>query len=260
MREGDGKSMRILLVTVAGLSSRFSQSVGYPCLKCLYCNGKKTEALLYRLIHMYDFDRYIIVGGYRYEELAEAVKHDYGDIRDRVSLVRNELYAEAGSGYSLYLGLVEAFKWEFSEIVFAEGDLIVDRGSFARVCEASGDVLTVNRDAIQADKAVAFYFDREERIHYIYDTGHKCLEIREPFLSIYNSGQIWKFADSGLLRKTMDTLGEERQRGTNLSLIEEYFGHSGNPEIITFDKWVNCNTVQDYNTGIAEIYGYENIE
>lgn len=32
--------MRILLVTVAGLSSRFSQSVGYPCLKCLYHEEK----------------------------------------------------------------------------------------------------------------------------------------------------------------------------------------------------------------------------
>lgn len=256
---GNEKLMRILLVTVAGLSSRFSQSVGYPCLKCLYHMRDKTKTLLYRITHMYDFDRYIIVGGYQYEKLVETIECDYGAIKKKVSLVRNDRYEETGSGYSLYLGLCEAFKWGFSELVFAEGDLIVDRESFTRVCEAPGDVVTVNRDAIQANKAVAFYFDRENRIHYIYDTSHSFLEIREPFLSIYNSGQIWKFSAPELLRRIMDDLGEEGQSGTNLSIIQAYFSESGNYEIIPFDKWVNCNTVQDYNAGIAEIK-YENIE
>lgn len=49
--------MRILLVTVAGLSSRFSQSVGYPCLKCLYHEGESTRTLLYRLTHMWEIGR-----------------------------------------------------------------------------------------------------------------------------------------------------------------------------------------------------------
>lgn len=260
MRGGDEKPMRILLVTVAGLSSRFSQSLGHPCLKCLYHGGDKAKTLLYRLTHMYGFDRYIIVGGYQYEELSYALKHDYGDLGDRISLVRNDLYEETGSGYSLYLGLCEALKWSCSEIVFAEGDLLVDQKSFTRVCEASGDVVTVNRDTIQASKAVVIYFDRENHIHYIYDTSHNCLEIREPFLSIYNSGQIWKFADWALLRSVIEALGEEGQRGTNLALIQEYFSRSKHFEIIPFDKWVNCNTVQDYNAGIAEIASYENIE
>lgn len=251
--------MKVLIVTVAGLSSRFSQSVGYPCLKCLYHRGDRTETLLYRLTHMYGFDRYIIVGGYRYEELADALEHGYEDIRERVSLVRNHLYEETGSGYSLYLGLLEALRWNCPEIVFAEGDLLVDRKGFAGVCEAPGDVVTANRDAIQADKSVALYFDRENRIHYIYDTSHNCLEIREPFRSIHNSGQIWKFGNMALLRKSMEALGEEGQRATNLSLIQTYFSNSEHFEIITFDKWVNCNTVQDYNAGIAEIDIYENV-
>ena len=252
--------MRILLVTVAGLSSRFSQSVGYPCLKCLYCEGDITKTMLYRLTHLYNFDQYIIVGGYRYEELLEAINRDFLDIRDRISLVRNEQYDETGSGYSLYLGLQEAFKRNFSEIVFAEGDLLVDQRSFIKVCETSKDVLTVNRESISADKAVALYFDRDSHIHYIYDTCHSFLEIKEPFLSIYNSGQIWKFADSRLLKEIFDSLGPERQKGTNLSLIQEYFSQSDNHEIVVFDKWVNCNTVQDYNAGIAEISHNESIE
>ena len=250
--------MRILIVTVAGLSSRFSRSVGYTCLKCLYRGGDRAETLLHRMTHMFGFDRYIIVGGYRYEELADALEHGYEDIRERVSLVRNHLYEETGSGYSLYLGLREALRWYCSEIVFAEGDLLVDRKGFARVCEAPGDVVTVNRDVIQADKSVALYFDRENRIHYIYDVGHNCLEIKEPFRSIYNSGQIWKFGNIALLRKSMEALGEEGQRGTNLSLIQAYFSSSEYFEIIIFDKWVNCNTVQDYNAGVAEIDAYEN--
>ncbi len=62
------------------------------------------------------------------------------------------------------------------------------------------------------------------------------------------------------MRKSMDALGEQGQTGTNLNLIQEYFSRSRHYEIISFEKWVNCNTVQDYNAGITEIGDYENIE
>lgn len=252
--------MKILIVTVAGLSSRFSQSLGHPCIKCLYHEENSKDSMLCRLINLYDFDRYIIVGGYRYEELTKAVEAEFAEIRDKILLVENTKYAEYGSGYSLYLGLAEALKLDFSEVVFAEGDLLVDRKTFGEVCETPADVLTVNRDCILANKAVALYFDTQDKIHYIYDTSHNFLEIKEPFSAIYNSGQIWKFSQPELLRRVTASVETEAWKGTNLVLVQAYFSESEKTEIITFEKWVNCNTVQDYRKGISEIREYENIK
>ena len=249
--------MKVLLVTVAGLSSRFSQSVGYPCLKCLYHTQNHKDSMLYRLIHMYDFDRCIIVGGYRYKELSKAIEAGFGENVGKILLVENTKYAEYGSGYSLYLGLLEALKLEMTELVFAEGDLLVDQKTFEELCEASTDVLTVNRNSILADKSVACYLDLQGRIHYIYDTNHNYLEIKEPFTAIYNSGQIWKFSQPELLRRIVSTMKREMWYGTNLVLVQSYFSESTRVEIMTFKKWINCNTVQDYEEGISEIKEYE---
>lgn len=252
--------MKVLIVTVAGLSSRFGESLGRPCLKCLYHGQDSKDSVLHRLIQMYDFDRYIIVGGYRYEELEMTVEEEFGDMRDKILMVENVKYAEYGSGYSLYLGIEEALKLDFSEIVFAEGDLLVDRKTFEEVCEAPTDVLTVNRDPILADKAVACYVNLKNKIHYIYDTNHNYLEIDEPFKAIYNSGQIWKFAQPELLRKVAASMKEDDWKGTNLVPVQTYFTESEKTEVKVFRKWVNCNTVQDYENGIAEIKEYENLE
>ena len=252
--------MKVLIVTVAGLSSRFSESLGRPCLKCLYHGQDNKDSMLYRLINMHDFDRYIIVGGYRYEELVKAVEEMLGKKRDKIIMVENTKYAEYGSGYSLYLGLLEALRLDFSEIVFAEGDLLVDCKTFEEVCETPADILTINRDPILANKAVACYVDLQSKIHYIYDTNHNYLQIGEPFTAIYNSGQIWKFAQPELLRRVTGTIKEDDWKGTNLVMVQSYFDKSENTEVITFKKWMNCNTVQDYENGIAEIKKYENFK
>ena len=60
--------MRVLIVTVAGSSGRFSESLGYPCLKCLYHENGIKESLLYQMLHQDgDFDCYVVVGGFQYE-------------------------------------------------------------------------------------------------------------------------------------------------------------------------------------------------
>ncbi len=247
--------MKILVVTVAGIASRFSESVGFPCLKCLYHEKDIRESLLWRMLHCEEeFDLYCIVGGFRYEELEQAIDTQFADMKDRILLVRNDQYREYGSGYSLYLGLQEALKYDFDELVFAEGDLSVDEVSFARVCGADKDVITCNTEAILADRAVVFYYDTEKRLHYLYDTAHGSLEIKEPFLAIYNSGQIWKFADRERLRSVVECLQEEEKQGTNLVIIQNYFGELSPQryEKVTFQKWLNCNTVDDFRKSLEE--------
>ena len=223
------KKMKALIVTVAGMSARFSRSAGEQIIKCLYHTNSMKESLLYTLLDdSSDIDYFIIVGGYRYEELCKTVREYFEKFSNKILMVENPYYKRYGSGYSLYIGLQKAF----------------ETGA-----DAKKSVVTVNRDPILADKAVALYFDTSDKIHYIYDTGHNVLTINEPFLAIYNSGQVWKFADKNLTEKIYSQMEQEEWQGTNLVFVEKYFTtlRRDEYELITFNNWINCNTIDDYN-------------
>ena len=255
--------MRVLLLTVAGLSSRFSESVGYSCLKCIYHRQSVRESLLYRMLDRHElFDRIVIVGGFRFHELEEFVNREFAGIMYKLLLVENGHFADYGSGYSFQAG-VRALEQDMGgavcdELVFAEGDLFVDDESFRAVCMSDKSVMTYTAKPIYADKSVAFYLDMNGRPHYIYDTAHGSLRIDEPFKAVFNSGQVWKFSRPEVLRGILDGLGEEELQGTNLVPVNAYFQsiESGEVLLLGFRKWVNCNTVQDFNEMInGEEYG-----
>lgn len=248
--------MRVLIITVAGMSERFSKSLGKKCLKCIYYPNNMKESLLYRMIRQADgIDKYIIVGGFMYDQLEIAIGQNFADCIDKIILVKNEKFQEYGSGYSLYIGLQKALELDFDEIIFAEGDLFVDTNSFQKVIASARDVITCNQDAILADKAVAFYYDERHEIHYIYDTDHHAFQIQGPFFGIFNSGQIWKFVQPDRVKDIYAGIKEE-WKGTNLVFIQRYFQGLGQEEysMIQFEKWINCNTLADFQQ-IAKIDG-----
>jgi len=246
-------SKNILIVTVAGQSSRFSKSIGRPCLKCIYYRNSFEESLLYRMLqrHKY-FDRIVIVGGNQYDLLKSTVEDKFRNILTKIQLVQNKEYSAYGSGYSLYKGYEAVRDDEFESLVFAEGDLYLDDPSFEKVITSEKNVMTYNRQIIESDKSVAFYIAADGRPHYIYDAKHSLLEINEPFRAIYNSGQVWKFTDPDLLRKVFDGLADTDLQGTNLVPVNGYFQSlkSTDYELIGFDTWINCNTVGDFNRSL----------
>ena len=247
--------MKVLVITVAGSSTRFSKSIGRECLKCIYTEGGAEDTLLFRLVSMNDaYDRFVIVGGYRYDELLDFVDTLLGAYKDRISMVRNEKYAEYGSGYSLLLGLKEAMCYVPDEITFAEGDLALSKKDMDRVFTSKSDVITYNLRTIRSDESVVFYFGSDDRPKYVYDTNHKLLSIKEPFRSIYNSGQVWKFRDMGKLTKIIDGMDENGWKDTNLIFINGYFSTmtQENIELIPLTRWINCNTVSDYRRSTGE--------
>lgn len=241
--------MRIILITVAGMSSRFRSSLGKNCLKCIYTTEGIDKTLLWRMIHLSsDFDRYVIVGGYMYNQLRTTLEKFFPEYTSKICLVRNEKYEALGSGYSLYIGIKAALRFPFDELVFAEGDLFVDRESFQKVVDSTKNVITVNKEMITADDSVVFYYDGNHKLHYLYDTGHRELEIKGPFTSICNSGQIWKFTKNDLIKETLYEMDDSNWKGTNLGFVERYFQrlHEDEYEVIAFNTWINCNTVSDY--------------
>lgn len=249
------QKMKILLLTVAGRSERFSKSLGKPCLKCIYYQSSIKETLLYQMLQRHAFfDKIVIVGGFQFDELYTFIQIHFTAIAKKLLLIKNEHYYDYGSYYSFYLGCKAIKDIYWDELIFAEGDLYVDDQSFASVCNSSKNVMSYNFEPVDANKAVAFYFDLDKKVHYIYDTAHGALQIPVPFISIYNSAQIWKFLDPILLKKIINSLDQQAYIGTNLIPINHYFQNvsPAKTELIGFHKWINCNTIEDFQIKIGE--------
>ena len=248
--------MKSLIIIVAGMSSRFNRDTKEDVLKCLYYEDTPAQSLLSLQVHK-TFDRVdeiVVVGGYKYEALEQFVKDEMQDVSHKMKLVYNDHYQDYGSGYSLLKG-IEVVSEQTDEITFIEGDLFFDTESVEQVINSSKDVISVNHEPILSNKAVALYFDAQDSPHYIYDTSHSCLEIHEPFTAIYNSAQMWKFTNPSRVREIVRWLTPEQAQGTNLEIIQKYFGvykHS-QLDIVSVDLWFNCNTVADYREAIKAL-------
>ena len=225
--------MKYLIITVAGTATRFNRDTKEETLKCLYYTDEPQYALLAQLLkNCGEYDKYILVGGYLYEKLGRFVKNELSDY---------------GSGYSLYKG-IEAIK-EAGDVTFVEGDLFFMATDFRQVYNSPKSVITINREPIYSNKAVALYINVDGKPRYLYDTNHQTLTVSEPFKAIFNSGQMWKFSSSERLLKTVDSLTKEQLQGTNLEIIQAYFSDMNSEEydVVTFTDWFNCNTVADYD-------------
>ncbi|MCR5385570.1 MAG: hypothetical protein K6E69_00455 [Treponema sp.] len=237
------------IITVAGSSTRFRDSIGNDVLKCLYTEGTEKDTLLYKLISLHgECDKIVIVGGYKFDELTDFINKFAGEYISKIIVVKNEHYVDFGSGYSLYMGIKEAQKYGPQEIIFSEGDLAFDSISFKKILDSKKSVVSTNMDPIEARKAVAFYINKDGVIKYIYDTAHSLLAINEPFLGIYNSGQVWKFTNALRLFEIVESLNQQEIEGTNLIIVQKYFQALSRQDfdVIGFEKWINCNTVEDY--------------
>ncbi len=245
--------MRIAIITVAGISSRFNQGISEEnkVLKCLYTEGTKEDTLLYRLLKKCSFaDRIILVGGYKYEDLCRYYQNELLAEMPDIRLVKNEHYADLGSGYSLYLGIKAATDYAPDEVLFVEGDLDIDKDSFSKVVHSEKSVLTFTHEPIYANKAVVLYKDGSDHYKYAFNSSHGLLSIDEPFSCILNSGQTWKFTDFQALAEANDNFYENDKAGTNLGIIQRYIDSvdPGSINLIPLMRWTNCNTREDYRT------------
>lgn len=245
--------MRAAVITVAGVSSRFNEGIEEErkCLKAIYTEGTASDTLLFHLLKKCSYaDRIVIVGGYKYEDLERYVGEWVSEKeKTKIVLVYNDHYADLTSGYSLYLGLEEAFRLpDLEEILFVEGDLDMDDGSFEAVRDKKGDILTFHCSPILASRDVLFYRDKAGAYKYLFNSSHGLLQIDEPFSCIYNSGQLWKFVDVERLKEANRAFYEKDKRETNLGIIQEYLDRRQREKVtlLPLRRWTNCNTREDY--------------
>lgn len=241
---------RALIITSAGCSTRFSRSIGRDVSKVLYFEGDPKECLLgcqLELVKDEGFDVIVIVGGYMFTQLRDFVASHYGSDQ-RIKVVFNDKFREYGTCYSFACGLNALQDYDLDEIVFMEGDLAFDKATFTTIVSKDRDIITASQGVIHAETSVIFYVSMDNSLHYIYDARHEKLHINDSFIILGNSGQVWKFCDVNLLRKTVNMLGVGLCDDTNLLPVENYFNARGLKHVafLTFDSWINCNTIDDY--------------
>ena len=117
------------------------------------------------------------------------------------------------------------------------------------VIKSEKNVLTFNHEPIYSNKAVVLYQNENDEYKYLFNSDHGLLGMAEAFKAIFNSGQIWKFRDMELLKIANDNFYKNIIEDTNLGIIQKYFDlleNSDDIEIIGLNRWVNCNTREDY--------------
>ena len=247
--------MKVAIITVAGISSRFNEGIPEErkTLKSIYWEKDCKHSLLYHLLQKCSYaDFIVIVGGYKFDALQEYCNSLENDLKKKILLVHNDHFSDLGSGYSLYLGLNAAFDAGADEILFVEGDLDIDKISFDKVVLARGNILTYNYQPIYTKKAVVLYKDIKDNYHYAFNSEHGCLRIEDTFSCILNSGQIWKFTEIQKLKRANQTFIKENKAGTNLNIIQNYLDDNNTRcELIGLKRWTNCNTREDFKQIMA---------
>lgn len=252
---------RALLVTMAGTATRFRATVGRDVLKCLYSEGSEGDSLLHfygRIAQAGGFAVVRFVGGYRFDDLTTAARAPaFRALTAGIDFacIDNPEFESKGSGASLARGLRAILDdpacAAVEEIVFMEGDLAFDLGTLMRLLAEPGDALTTCREPITAQRSVCVYRTPGDEVRFVYDPAHQALAIPEPFQAIYNSGQVWKFADLPRLDRVLRALTPEEDSGTNLGIVQNYFRGRPRPAVHTFEDWINCNTLDDYRAAQA---------
>jgi hypothetical protein len=248
--------MRVLIITVAGTATRFNIDSDKPVLKCIYYKENPQYSLLYQIFLKASVcDRIIVVGGFEYRNLVNYINTYLSTFTQKTEIIFNPHFEDYGSGYSLYLGIKAARKINADEIIFTEGDLYFSQYDFKNVIDNKNDVLTINSIPIESGKAVMFYENLSGYINYLYDPKHEELFIKEPFRSVYNSAQIWKFTNPIKLYNINEKINEYQNKANNLVIINRYFSDITRDKIsiITMNNWINCNTIKDYDIMLQQI-------
>lgn len=254
--------MKVAIITVAGISSRFNEGVPEDKkeLKAIYCEGGTQNTLLYHLLQKCSYaDRIVLVGGYKFEALEEFYQIELSSEFPQVEIVKNDHYEDLASGYSFSLGIRKAMEYNPDEVLFVEGDLDIDDASFECVVQSEKSVLTYTTEPIYANKAVVLYQDGYGRYKYAFNSTHGLLRLDEPFSCILNSGQTWKFVNADALNAANDEFVEFEIDGTNLRIIQRYIDRipAESIEVIKLSRWTNCNTKEDYRN-ILNYWRYTN--
>lgn len=255
---------KFLLITCAGQATRFKESGGNTHKSIFSIDGDICKSPLGIMCQYAKFVERIpvIVTGFMANEIDDALLELSSKLGIGMYSTYNEHYSDLGSNESLACGLqfiMQNFDYSEYDIMFAEGDLMVDFHTFREISNSLYSVITTNGNSIiNMNKAVVVYQNVNGTYKWAYDPAHKSVSITDA-VWLAESGQIWKFKiDDICLFNILDGLIKSDRKDTNLNIVYKIFTFVKDGEDIvkieTFKQWFNVNTVNDYNLAIQSLY------
>lgn len=254
---------KFLLITCAGQATRFKESGGNTHKSIFSIDGDICKSPLGIMCQYAKFIERtpVIVTGFMTDEIDDALSELSSKLEIRIYSTYNEHYSDLGSNESLICGLqfiMQNFDYDDYDIMFAEGDLMVDFDTFREIANSQNCVVTTNGNSIiNMNKAVVVYQNVHGTYKWAYDLAHKSVSITDARW-LAESGQIWKFKISDYdLFVILDGLIAKDHKDTNLNMIYKIFAtlsEFSDIDIKTFKQWFNVNTVNDYKLAIQSLY------
>lgn len=254
---------KFLLITCAGQATRFKKSGGNTHKSIFSIDGDILKSPLGIMCQYAKFVERtpVIVTGFMANEIDDALLELSSKLGIRICSTYNEHYLDLGSNESLICGLqfiLQNYDYDDYDIIFAEGDLMVDFDTFREIANSQNCVITTNGNSvIDMTKAVVVYQNNRNVYKWAYDSVHNSVSI-EDARWLAESGQIWKFKISDYdLFNIFDGLIAKDHKDTNLNMIYKIFAtlsEFSDIDIKTFKQWFNVNTVNDYKLAIQSLY------
>lgn len=247
--------MKNVVITCAGGSTRFSNSVNAPVHKSIYKAKDQVRCLLEwqidTALSSKNVNKIIVVVGFQNTQVEDFVKSTYGN-DERIVIVNNELWSTTGSNLSMCLGLLACKNTKADSILCVEGDLyasnfrdLIDTPSTTSFLSTTNGHSTIdsNVDVLGIISKTSTGFQTS----FEYSTNHSVFENINFYnaVTLFPSGQMWELATEKINFDIVAKSAEIFPNKTNLEVLQ-HFSYSELPMIpFILTDWINCNTITE---------------
>ena len=247
--------MKDVVITCAGGSTRFSNSVNCPAHKSIYKADGQTKCLLEwqidTALSSENVNKIIIVVGFQNTQVEDFIKSKYPN-NERIITVNNEQWNTTGSNLSMCLGLLACKNTKADSILCVEGDLYASNFKVLIECPSTSDFrsTTNGHSTIYSNVDVLGIISKTSsgfRTSFEYSTDHSEFKSINFYnaVTIFPSGQMWEIATKKIDFDKVTKCAEMFPSKTNLEILQHFSSSKSPMYPFELKDWVNCNTITE---------------
>lgn len=247
--------MKDIVITCAGGSTRFSNSVNAQAHKSIYKADGQVRCLLEwqidTALSSENVNKIIVVVGFLHTQVEEFIKSKYPN-NDRIVIVDNKQWSSTGSNLSMCLGLLACKDTKAHSILCVEGDLyasnfkeLIEAKSTGSFCATTNGHSTIDSNVdvlgIVSKTSVGFQTSFE------YSRNHSAFDYIYFYdvVTLFPSGQMWEIATPNIDFDKVAKSAELFPNETNLEILQHFSFRRSPMAPFELKDWINCNTITE---------------